>query len=175
MARIAEDRRYFSYLSAARERGVEVEVLLGDARLTLEKFPDASLDLLVLDAFSSDAVPLHLLSREAVALYLAKLRPDGVLAFHLSNRHLDLRDAVNRVATDLDLHTIWRGDVNRSPDRLEQTMRRSSEWLLASPSRGELLEIVVARPEAGWRFVDADATLPVWSDDYSNILRVLRW
>ena len=175
VARIAEDPRYFSYLSAARKRGVDIDVLLGDARLRLEKFPDASFDILVLDAFSSDAVPLHLLSSEALALYLTKLRPGGVLAFHLSNRHLELRDAVNRVALNLDLHTLWRRDVNRTPARLDQIMRRSSEWLLAARLRRDLVQIASARPAAGWQFVKANRSLHVWTDSYSDIWSVFRW
>ncbi len=175
VARIAEDPRYFSYLAAARARGVNVDVLLGDARLRLEKFPDASLDILVLDAFSSDAVPLHLLSREALSLYVTKLKRGGVLAFHLSNRHLELRDAVNRVALNLDLHTLWRSDVNRSAARLDQIMRRNSEWLLASRLRGDLEQIAAARPAAGWQFISAKKSLHVWTDDYSDIWSVFRW
>jgi SAM-dependent methyltransferase len=175
VVRIAEDPRYFSYLSAARKRGVELEVLLGDARLGLEKIPDASFDILVLDAFSSDAVPLHLLSREALALYLSKLRLDGVLAFHLSNRHLELRDAVNRVALNLDLHTLWRRDVNGSSLRLDQIMRRSSEWLLAARHRRDLVRIAAARPAAGWQFIKADRSLHVWTDSYSDIWSVFKW
>jgi SAM-dependent methyltransferase len=175
VARIAEDPRFFSYLSAARKRGVNVDVLLGDARLGLENFPDQSFDILVLDAFSSDAVPLHLLSHEALALYLTKLRPGGVLAFHLSNRHLELRDAVNRVAESLDLHTLWRSDVNRSPARFDQIMRRSSEWLLAAPLRSDLVRIASSRPATDWRSVKVNRSLHVWTDSYSDIWSVFRW
>ena len=158
-----------------RARGVTVDIILGDARLKLKKFPDASLDLLVLDAFSSDAVPLHLLSREAVRIYLDKLKPGGILAFHLSNRHLDLRDAVGRITADLGLAALWRLDVNRSPQRLAQVMRRSSEWLIAARSGEHLQHVVRARPAAGWQPVEADPALPVWTDDYSNILSVFKW
>ncbi|HSS65767.1 MAG TPA: fused MFS/spermidine synthase [Gammaproteobacteria bacterium] len=175
VARIAEDPRYFSYLAAARERRVDVEVVLGDARLRLEKIPDASFDILVLDAFSSDAVPLHLLSREALVLYLSKLRPGGLLAFHLSNRHLELRDAVNRVALNLDLHTLWRSDVNRSTARLDQIMRRNSEWLLAARLRRDVVRVAAARPAAGWQFIKADRSLHVWTDNFSDIWSVFKW
>jgi SAM-dependent methyltransferase len=175
VSRIAQDARYFRYISDARARGVTVNIILGDARLKLKKFPDASLDLLVLDAFSSDAVPLHLLSREAVRIYLDKLRPGGILAFHLSNRHLDLRDAVGRITADLGLAALWRLDVNRSPERLAQVMRRSSEWLIAARSGEDLQRVVRARPAAGWQAVEVDPALPVWTDDYSNILSVFKW
>ncbi len=175
VARIAEDPRYFSYLSAARKRGVDVDVLLGDARLRLEIFPDHAFDMLVLDAFSSDAVPLHLLSREALTLYLSKLKPGGVLALHLSNRHLELRDAVNRVARDLNLHTMWRSDVNSSPIRLDQMMRRNSEWMLAARRRGDLVKVAAARPAAGWQLIEVNRSLHVWTDDYSDIWSVFKW
>ena len=172
---IAGDARYFRYLADARKRGVRVKVVLGDARRNLEHFPDGSLDLLVLDAFSSNAIPVHLLSEQAVTMYLEKLKPRGVMAFHLSNRHVDLRDVVTKVASELHLVTLWRIDVNRSTQRSEQLSRRNSEWLVSARTRASLQRVVDARPDAGWRFLEADADAPVWTDDFSNILSVIRW
>src|SRR6185437_9470115 len=83
--RIARDPRFFTYITDSR---ASIRVVLGDGRLSLGHEPDALLDLLVLDAFSSDAIPVHLLTREALQLYLQKLAPGGVLLFHLSNRYL---------------------------------------------------------------------------------------
>ena len=175
VARIAQDPQYFSYLSKAKARGVEVDVIVGDARLRLQRYPDQSFDILVLDAFSSDAVPLHLLSREAMTLYLSKLKVGGVLAFHLSNRHLDLRDAVNRVALNLNLHTVWRSDDIQSPVRRDQIMHRSSEWLLAAPRKRDLIQIIASRPAAGWRSIKPNRKLHVWTDSYSDIWSIFKW
>src|SRR5207244_3866864 len=85
VARIASNPRWFTYL---RDSRADVRIVVGDGRLELAAAPDHGYDLLVLDAFSSDSVPVHLLTREAVELYLSKLRPDGLVAFHVTNRYL---------------------------------------------------------------------------------------
>ena len=92
--RIARDGRYFRFLEQC---GRACRVIIGDARLSLERSP-ATHDIIILDAFSSDAIPLHLLTLEAVRVYLSRLRADGFLAFHISNRHVNLRPALARIA-----------------------------------------------------------------------------
>ena len=94
---IARDDRYFSYLS---DRAADIPVVLGDARLALAHAPDLAYDLMILDAFSSDAIPLHLMTREALRLYLDKLAPGGVIAFHISNRMLDLAPVLGNLVAD---------------------------------------------------------------------------
>ena len=85
--RIAEDPRYFTYLTDARARpGVSVRTMAVDGRVGLRAMPQASYDLIVVDAFSSDAIPTHLITREAVAMYESRLKPRGVIAFHVSSR-----------------------------------------------------------------------------------------
>src|SRR5215207_1102620 len=98
---VARDPRLFTYLSACA--GARPAVLLGDARLRLREAPDAAYDLIVLDAFSSDAVPAHLMTREALALYLSKLAPGGVVAFHVSNRSLQLERVAGGIAREAGL------------------------------------------------------------------------
>src|SRR5262249_31990557 len=90
VVRVAEDDRYFTYLSDARAAGIEVRIVPGDARLQMVGAPEKAYDLLFLDAFSSDSVPVHLLTVEALELYLSKLADGGVLALNISNRYLDL-------------------------------------------------------------------------------------
>ena len=102
------------YGIAARRRR---EIVLGDARLRLREAPDRAFRLIVLDAFSSDSLPVHLLSREAIQLYRSKLSPGGVLVFNLSNRYLDLDPVIGRQAADAGL-ACWIGyDVERQPGR----------------------------------------------------------
>src|SRR5262249_58801214 len=96
--RIALD--YFTFLRDAKASGVKVRVRLGDARLTLADAPPRHYGLIVIDAFSSDAIPQHLLTREALRLYLSKLAPDGLLAFHISNRYMDLQPILGDLAGD---------------------------------------------------------------------------
>ena len=95
--RIAYDPAYFTYL---RDSAVPPEIIAGDGRLSLQVTPAGSFDVLILDAFSSDAVPPHLLTREALAIYVASLRPGGVLAFNASNRYYDLAPAIGATAAN---------------------------------------------------------------------------
>ena len=106
---LARDRGLFTFLADARG---EVDIVLGDGRLSLASIPDGTFGLLVFDAFSSDAVPVHLLTREAIALDLRKLAPGGLLAFHVSNRHLDLQRVLAGGATAAGLVGLLRADQN---------------------------------------------------------------
>src|SRR5207342_1571068 len=92
---IARDSGLFTFLASCRP---DVSITLGDARLTLAEVPDGTYDLIIVDAFSSDAVPVHLLTREAMAIYLAKLKPGGMAVLHVSNRHLELASVVAGIA-----------------------------------------------------------------------------
>ena len=106
--RIARDKRYFTFL---RDSPAKVEVVLGDARLSLAKAPDHQYDLIVLDAFSSDAIPVHLITREALKLYLSKLADHGILAFHISNRYLNLKPVLGDLARDANLACLVQEDL----------------------------------------------------------------
>src|SRR5262249_12987779 len=102
--RIASDPQYFTYLRDAQARGVKLDIILGDARLKLEQRIGQEgakkYGLLVVDAFSSDAIPIHLINREALDIYLANLAEHGILVFHISNRHLDLEPVLANLAKD---------------------------------------------------------------------------
>src|SRR5262249_55601895 len=99
--RLAEE--HFTFL---KDSQAEIDMVVGDARLSLERESPQNFDLLVLDAFRSDAVPAHLLTEEAFAIYLKHLRPEGVLAFHVTNRHLDLEPVIRGAAQRFDLHAV---------------------------------------------------------------------
>ena len=174
VVQIAEDRRYFTYLAAARERGTDVQVTLGDARLALERTEGARFDLLVLDAFSSDAIPMHLLTREAIEIYLRTLRPDGLLVMHLSNRHLELAPIVSRLAGELGLSVALRRDGTTAPDPITGAPRRVSEWAVVSRSPQQLNALASTRRDA-WFKLPVDPTATLWTDDYSNLLQAIVW
>jgi SAM-dependent methyltransferase len=158
---VARDR--FSYLGDARG---EVNVVLGDGRLSLAAEPDRTFGLLVLDAFSSDAVPVHLLTREALALYLRKLAPGGVLAFHLSNRHLALTDIVAGGATAEGLVGLTRsGGV--TPAEASQG-KSASTWVVLARSASDLGPLA---PVAGWSPLPRGGR--AWTDDASSLWSVL--
>jgi hypothetical protein len=170
--RIAD--RFFTYIKDARARGALVDVVLGDARLTLARQADGSFDLLVLDAFSSDAIPLHLLTREAVALYLTKLKPDALLAFHVSNGALDLRPALGAAARDLGLRAYACRDTP-PPEGWPPSWigKDSSTWVVLARRDEDLRGIPRAAGDHRWIAYAPDASLPAWTDDRSSLLTAI--
>ena len=134
--RIARDPLYFTYLQDCVARGGSCNVILGDARLKLETAPDHEYGLIVVDAFSSDAIPVHLLTSEALHLYLAKLAPDGILAFHLSNRHLDLEPVLANLADRIGL--VGRSRLDGANEAIGKS---ASHWLVLARRPGDLGEL----------------------------------
>ncbi|HEX4553053.1 MAG TPA: fused MFS/spermidine synthase [Xanthobacteraceae bacterium] len=159
--RIARDARMFRFLP---ECAPSASIVLGDARLTLAA-SGARYDLIVLDAFSSDAVPGHLLTQEAFAIYLSHLAPHGVLVAHVSNRHLDLVPVVAAAAKAKDLIAFLRDDGEGDPASGEYKVASTVVALARDPADlGDL------PTRASWRQLEPDAGMPPWTDDYSNIL-----
>ena len=160
---IARDTAYFRYLADAP---VPTRVVLGDARLSLAADSAAQFDLILLDAFSSDAIPVHLVTREALATYLSRLAPGGIIAFHVSNRYLDLEPVVGRLAQDAGL--VAR--VGQGPrDRASGAYESISTWMALARRPEDLGHLM--RERAWWtpRLRDDVET---WTDDYSSILTV---
>jgi SAM-dependent methyltransferase len=155
-------RTEFSFL---KDSAAKVEVALGDARLSLEREPSQNFDVLALDAFSSDAIPVHLLTVEAFRAYLRQLKPGGILAVHISNRYLDLAPVVQQAARALSLEVR---EIDNEDDDDAGVYR--SDWLLlsASPAAfdGPLLD--------EGRTIDGDPRVPLWTDDYSDLYRILK-
>ena len=165
VVRIARDPAHFTFL---RECAVEPRVVLGDARRQLAREPDGAFDLIVLDAFSSDAIPVHLLTREAFARYARKLSPDGVLAFHLSNRYLDLPPMVARLAADHDPPFAVRVDDNQPSDAEKEDGKFPSVWAVAYRSPADL---GAAAKDPHWQ-TPRPTPGPLWRDDFANLLAV---
>ena len=154
----------FTYVQDCRGT---VEVVAGDARLSLEREPPQDFDVLAVDAFSSDAIPVHLLTREALVLYLRHLRaPDGALVLHVSNRFLDLRPVVRGLAGALGLRAAIVSDPGRPGFW-------PSEWILVDAGRSALLDDPDVTA-AALELPTAEAGLPVWTDAHSDLLRVVR-
>jgi hypothetical protein len=172
VAVMAGDPRYFTYVSGAKGR---INIRLGDARLQLKKAADASFDLLLIDAFASDAIPVHLLTAEAVAMYLQKIKADGLLLFHLSNRFLDLHRVLQglRLPNGYGLYYASKTDVERPEGlsgRIPGIFSHSQVALIARESA--LPEEIVAAKR--WRRLDHDPDFSPWTDDFSNVFGVLR-
>ena len=164
---IAQSPSLFTYLAECQP---EVRIVLGDARRSLMDASDSSFDLIALDAFSSDAIPVHLVTREALQLYLRKLRPGGVVAFHISNRYLDLRPVLVELARDARLAgALLDRDVTEAQRR---KLHYGSRWVTVARNAYTLAPLV---KEAGWQVLAPSATVRVWTDDYSDVLGVMRW
>lgn len=162
---LARDPKYFSFLSRAR---ADYRVIGGDARLALAR-DTARFDLLVLDVFASDAIPTHLLTREALALYRSRLRPRGVILMHISHRFFDLGPVVGELAKDAGLAALHRSD--EEADDMETTGKFGSHWAVLAASGSDVAALA---SQPGWMPLAADDHARVWTDDYSSVLPLLR-
>jgi len=165
VVRIARDPRFFSYLQDCRARSRDVVV--GDARLRLRDAPDGGYGLIVLDAFSSDAIPMHLLTREALRLYRGKLAGGGLIAFHISNRYLDLVPVLGALARDAGLIDRVRRDRDITPEQAKAG-KTPSAWVVMA-AREEDLGSLGKDPR--WKASMVRPDEEVWTDDFSNIIR----
>jgi hypothetical protein len=163
---VAKSPRYFTYLSECAV--APVDIVLGDARLKLHETRDESYNLLVLDAFSSDAIPVHLMTQQALDLYLSKLAPGGMLVFHISNRNLDLTGVVADLAKSRELYALSMLDLTPS----QPNGKDPSHWVVLTRNGtdyGSLASDKDAKP------LISTGTQDVWTDDFSNILSVFKW
>jgi hypothetical protein len=165
---IARNPAYFTQL---RNSQGQLDVVLGDGRITLRAAAPGAYDLLILDAFSSDAIPLHLLTREALNLYLSRLAPGGVLALHISNRYLNLEPMLGALVKQAGLHALARVDTDIRPEDIARG-RLGSHWIMVARDRAALAGLETTN---GWRTPTLDARVRAWTDDYSNILSVLTY
>jgi hypothetical protein len=160
MVDTARDPKYFTYIKNCEP---DLKPVMGDARLTFAREPDGIYDLIIVDAYSSDAIPIHLATQEAMKIYKDKLAPQGAVVMHVSNRHLELASVVVGIAEANDLKSwVYSEDSNRD-----------NEYIFATSV------VVSARQEADvgklassdqWELTDADKKQRVWTDDYSNVL-----
>lgn len=170
---IARERKIFSFLEKCAP---DVPITLGDARLTLAAVPEGKFDILALDAFSSDSIPLHLLTKEAFATYRKALKPDGLLLVHISNRYIDLNPVVAAEAKANGWSAALRHD---SPtEQLINRGNRASQWIALSRDPAKLAELtgrvdkVKSRyyNSEQWLQLDAPGNTSPWTDDYASVL-----
>lgn len=165
VVQIAKNTKYFHYME---ECGAEVPVVIGDARQTLRKERDGSYDLLVLDAFSSDSIPMHLLTVEAISMYMQKLKEDGILLMHISSRHFDLAKLIGRQIENTKLHAkVQYFDGSTENEVIESP----SIWVVVSDDE---TAVESHTTHAGWEDLPDHHDIQVWTDDYSNILQLIR-
>jgi spermidine synthase len=169
VVRVARDPALFTFLN---DHLPDCPIVLGDARLQLRHAPDAGHDIIVVDAFSSDAIPVHLLTREALALYLRKLAPGGLLLFHISNRYLDLKPVLAALAADAELEVCRVRDESLLDDAERATGKSPSIWAVLARKPEDLGRL---RLNALWLSVDVPPDFRVWTDDYSHLWGVFKW
>jgi spermidine synthase len=166
VAEFARDDSYFTFMRDC-DRGESANLLLGDARLQLDGLPDAGFDLMILDAYSSDAVPIHLMTKEALALYRKKLKHGGVLMFHVSNRHLDLKRVLSALVGEAQVSALF---LKHDPDENAPKQVLTSRWVAIAERAADLSML---RGSRGWQELETVDLRP-WTDDYSNIIDVIR-
>lgn len=179
---VAQDNRYFHYLD---ECAPDSQTVLGDARLSLAREPDKRFDLLVIDAFSSDSIPVHLITREAIDLYFRKLDDEGLLLIHISNRYVDLEPVLGNLSQNAQLAGRFQ---TFSPVKIDPSaelkiakaatreyllkFRYPSVWVLLATNEKALGKIAT---DQRWKPLEPTSRVGLWTDDYSNIIKVLRW
>ena len=161
--RVARTPSLFSFMSSCAPGS---QTHLGDARIVLAQ-QDMTFDVMVLDAYSSDSIPVHLVTVEAVEMYLTRLAADGQLVFHISNRYYDLTQPLARIGRELGLHAVIRHDT---PEKITTPGAQPSLVLVMSPDEGRARTLL---KDARWRAVVADDK-PAWTDDRANVLSALK-
>jgi len=167
VVRIARDPRYFSYLASCAPRASAV---IGDARISLSADARRRYDLMVFDAYSSDQTPVHLLTREALRVYRDNLVERGILVFHISNRSFDLSGVLGNAAADAGLSAFLRTDAH--PTGADSFLKSPSVWVVMADSPKALSPLLEDRR---WRPLPSVPRLPLWTDDYSSLIRVVKW
>lgn len=161
---IASDPKLFKFLSTCK---ADLKVVPGDARLTLEK-SQTMFDLLVLDAFSSDSVPMHLLTVEALALYKNRLKEHGIVAFHISNRYLELKENLAAAAAANGMIAMYQYDVTIPEEEAEG--KTSSQWMILARKPEDLGSMLDGNR---WELIESNPAIKPWRDDFSNLLEAM--
>jgi hypothetical protein len=167
--RIADDPQYFTFL---KDCPADVNVVLGDARLSLQKASDGQFGTLVLDAYTSDTIPLHLITREALALYLQKLAPNGALIFHISNRHLRLERVLAVLAQDAGLTCVVQSESVGGTGELLATGKIASKWVVMARDPATLGDLM---HDPRWVQPPPRLRTRLWTDDYTSVFSVFIW
>jgi spermidine synthase len=155
-----------------RDSPAQIDIVLGDGRLSLEREASQGYDLLAIDAFSGDSIPMHLVTREAMAIYVRHLKPDGVIVFQATNRFVDLVPVVERLASEFGMTAVMITDISPEDSTTadywvsstDQILVTKNAKLLASENIRKVAEPLVPRPD-----------FRIFTDDFYNLLRVLKW
>ncbi len=163
--RLSEEGGFFTYVSDARQRGATVDIVMGDARLSLDREPPQRFDLLVIDAFSGDSIPVHLLTRKALQIYRRHMAEGGIIAIHISNTYLDLAPVVRGLAKDGGLSVT---ELSAADDEAHDLF--SNDWMLVSEDK----MIIAAFPSSQKTREKDRLEIPLWTDHYNNLFEILK-
>jgi hypothetical protein len=161
-------RSHFTFL---RDSPARCRTVLGDARLTLQAEPDHRFGLIVIDAFSGDSIPVHLLTREALRIYLSKRADDGLITLHITNSFMDIEPLISALAQSESVITWVRDDSQISAGEARQG-KQASRWAVVA-RRARDLRPLAADPR--WRPPGIKPGLAAWSDDFTNPLALVHW
>jgi hypothetical protein len=161
---VAENPKYFTYL---KNCGHKITMKVGDARLSIVKEPDQRLDLLIIDAFSSDAIPTHLLTQEAFDLYFSKIKPNGILAFHITNRHLALKKVLSDHSQTMKIPALIQEFKPQNPPPLVV----ATDWVVMAKNE-QVLEPLRQSNLGHWQKMPLYFGLKSWTDDFTNIIDI---
>jgi hypothetical protein len=170
---LVESDRHFTYVARAKAQKIDIEFLMGDARLSLEQV-DRKWGFMLVDAFSSDSIPAHLLTKEAVELYFNRLTDNGLLALHISNRYLKLEPVVDRIVNELQLSALVMHDFTldaTNHDQPEYSGKLSSTWVVVGRNAAALDSF---RADGRWFPLKGDPKVGLWTDDYTPLKSVLQ-
>ncbi|WP_414662837.1 fused MFS/spermidine synthase [Horticoccus sp. 23ND18S-11] len=160
----------FSYLARSQAK---IELVMGDGRLSMENEPPQAFDILIMDAFSSDAVPVHLLTKEAFAIYVRHLKPDGAILVNISNRYLDLRPVVENAAQAFGFQSVHINNEDGGDNEDDGGWwLYASTWMILSKNK-EFLERPAIRNVASPAMTTPN-TIPLWTDDYTSMFKILQ-
>ncbi len=163
---IAQDPKYFTYVDDCKRRWCNLRIVVGDARLQIIQTPD-TYDAVIVDAFSSDSIPIHLITKEAVENYLQKIESDGLLVFHISNRYVNLEPVLLGIAQNLGL-----GFALRTDEANDLMGKGASTWVVLS---GDMAMFEEFYNDPRWGGLKEDENVGVWTDDYAALMKVFTW
>jgi hypothetical protein len=161
---VASNPKYFTYISQCNPK---MAMVVGDARLSLEKEPDHKFDLFVIDAFSSDSIPTHLLTQEAIKLYFDKIKPDGILALHITNRHLALKKVLAMHEKQLQLS----GLIQEFKPQQDIPLVVATDWVVMA-KKPETLDKLRQSQLGSWQKLPYTLGIKPWTDDFTNIVTI---
>ncbi len=164
VVKIAKDPQYFTYIKHCAKN---LKFKIGDARLSLKNEPDQKFNLLIMDAFSSDSVPTHLLTREAIQLYFAKLKPNGILAFHITNRHLVLKKVISDHVQHFKLSAL----IEEFKPKTKQPLVVATDWVVMAKN-AETLAPLLKSHLGNWQKMPFYFDIKPWTDDFTNIIGI---